>query len=75
VTQAGTPAPRNTTPARPQVEERRGWRWSRHHDEPKRDERAEKDERRYRCRDGKYEAVHGEARGRDICKHHGGMAH
>lgn len=69
VTQAGTPAPAN----KPRYEEEHhGWRWHRHHDEPKPEERHE---RRYRCRDGKYETVHGNANGKEVCRHHGGFAH
>lgn len=70
VTQAGTPAPAPTNT--PKYEEHRGWRWHRHHDESRKEER---NERRYRCRDGKYETVHGEARGKEVCRHHGGLAH
>jgi hypothetical protein len=76
VTQAGTPAP--TTRAKPQYEERRGWRWGRGHEqrkESRREERREEKHRRVRCRDGKYENAEGKAKGRDICKHHGGLAH
>lgn len=69
VAQAGSPSPSS----KPRYqEEQRGWRWHRHHDEPRAEERRE---RRYRCRDGRYETVHGEARGREVCRHHGGLAH
>ena len=66
VAQAGTPAPSKATP---RYEEHRGWRWSRHHDERKREEKH----RRVRCRDGRYESVEGN--GKNVCKHHGGIAH
>lgn len=66
-TRVAAPAPNGT----PRYEERRGWRWGRHHDEP---EHSERRERRYRCRDGKLETVHGKAKGREVCKHHGGIA-
>jgi len=70
VTQAGTPEP---APAeKPRYAEHRGWRWHRHHDEPRPEER---NERRYRCRDGKVETIHGKAKGREVCRHHGGLAH
>lgn len=77
VTQAGSPAPARTTapaPDKPRYEERRGWRWRRHHDESRREENEREKERRYRCRDGKMETVHGKAKGREVCKHHGGIA-
>ena len=65
VAQAGTPAP--AKPA-PRYEERRGWRWgSRHHDERRHEDR------RVRCRDGRWESAEG--RGKNVCKHHGGIAH
>lgn len=63
VQQAGTPAPK------PRYEEHRGWRWGRHHDADRRDEKH----RRVRCRDGKYDKVTG--KGKEVCKHHGGVAH
>jgi hypothetical protein len=73
VTQAGTPAPA----AKPHYEERRGWRWGRHHEEQrreeKREERRDEKHRRVRCRDGKYEKEVG--KGHEVCKHHGGLAH
>lgn len=75
VSQAGTPAPAPAT--KPHYEERRGWRWSRHHDEKRREEKREekRDEkfRRVRCRDGRDEKVVG--KGNDVCKHHGGIKH
>jgi hypothetical protein len=71
VAQAGTPTPARTAAPDPRYEERRGWRWRRHHDEQK---HTDKDERRYRCRDGRWETVHGKAKGKEICKHHGGIA-
>jgi hypothetical protein len=64
VAQAGTPAPAK---AKPHYEERRGWRWSKHHDERKREEK------RVRCRDGRYESAEGKSK--NVCKHHGGLAH
>jgi hypothetical protein len=76
VTQAGTPAP--APAAKPTYEEHRGWRWKRHHEEKReerREERREEKHRRVRCRDGRYETVEGKAKGHDVCKHHGGMAH
>jgi hypothetical protein len=77
VTQAGTPAP--APAAKPKYEEHHGgWRWKRHHEEKReerREERREEKHRRVRCRDGRYETVEGKAKGRDVCKHHGGMAH
>jgi len=63
VAQAGTPAP-----AKPRYEERRGWRWARRHEEHKREEKH-----RVRCRDGRYELAQG--KGKEVCKHHGGVAH
>src|SRR5947209_12895622 len=59
VAQAGTAA----SSSKPHYEERRGWRWGRHHEEERRDEKREerreerRDEkhRRVRCRDGKYD--------------------
>ena len=75
VTQAGTS--KSSTQPKPHYEERRGWRWGRHHEERKREERRE--ERReakhriVRCRDGRNEKVVGERH--DVCKHHGGIAH
>jgi hypothetical protein len=53
--------------------EHRGWRWSRHRDADKHEEKRV----RVRCRDGKYDEVkqHGKGRGKDVCKHHGGLAH
>jgi hypothetical protein len=72
VTQAGTPAPASAT--KPKYEEHRGWRWNRHREE-KREERRDERHRRVRCRDGRYEKVEGNANGRDVCKHHGGIAH
>jgi hypothetical protein len=42
------------------------------------EERREHDEHHVRCRDGKFERVkprHGNGRGPDVCKHHGGVAH
>jgi hypothetical protein len=72
VSQAGTPASIPAPSAnKPHYEERRGWRWRRHRDESS---HAEKKERWYRCRDGKEEKVHGKAKGKEICKHHGGIA-
>ena len=69
VSQAGTPAKRDETP---RYEERRGWRWGRHHDE-KREERREERHHRVRCRDGKYENVPpGKAKGHVVCRRHGG---
>jgi hypothetical protein len=70
VTQAGTPTTAPT--AKPKYEEHRGWRWHRHREE-KREERRDEKHRRVRCRDGRYEKIEG--KGRDICKHHGGIAH
>lgn len=67
VTQAGTPAPNREE--RPRYEERRGWRWGRHHDEGKHDQKH----RRVRCRDGSWDKVVG--KGRETCKHHGGVKH
>jgi|SRR5438105_9270186 len=67
VAQAGTPAPEKH--AKAQYEERRGWRWQRHRDEHR---RAEK-EARVRCRDGRYESAQG--KGKEVCKHHRGVAH
>jgi len=73
VTQAGSPsAAPMPQPNNSRYEEHRGWRWHRNHDEPKHEE---KHERRYRCRDGKWETVHGEAYGKKICRKHGGIAH
>ena len=72
VTQAGTPAP--APAAKPKYEERRGWRWNRRHDE-RREERREEKHRRIRCRDGRYDTIEGKAKGREVCKHHGGSAH
>lgn len=76
VTQAGSPSAAPVPqPSAPQ-EERRGWRWHRHHDEARHEERREeRRERRYRCRDGKWETVHGKAYGKEICRKHGGVAH
>jgi hypothetical protein len=65
VAQAGTPAPAKAKPH--YEEERRGWRWSRHHDERRHEEK------RLRCRDGRYESAEG--KGKNVCKHHGGIAH
>jgi len=65
VAQAGTPAPAK---AKPHYEERRGWRWAKHHDERRHDEHP-----RVRCRDGRYESAEG--KGKNVCKHHGGIAH
>jgi hypothetical protein len=64
VAQAGTPAS-----AKPRYEERRGWRWARRHEEHKREEKHP----RVRCRDGRWESAQG--KGKDVCKHHGGVAH
>ena len=76
VAQAGTPAPNRDE--KPRYEERRGWRWSRHHDEKREERREERREaekhHRVRCRDGKYENVPpGKAKGHEVCKHHGGV--
>jgi len=75
VAQAGTPAARRDE--KPRYEERRGWRWGRHHDEKReerREERREEKHHRVRCRDGKYENVPpGKAKGHEVCKHHGGV--
>jgi hypothetical protein len=76
VTQAGTPAPSSS--AKPPYEEHRGWRWGRHREEKRearREERRDEKHRRVRCRDGRYENVDGKAKGHDVCKHHGGLAH
>ena len=74
VSQAGTPATKRDE--KPRYEERRGWRWGRHHDEKReerREERREEKHHRVRCRDGKYENVPpGKAKGHEVCKHHGG---
>lgn len=74
VTQAGTPKPAES---KPRYEERRGWRWGRHHEENKREERREerREEKRHvvRCRDGRTEKAVG--KGHEVCKHHGGLAH
>ena len=74
VSQAGTPSVKRDE--KPQYEERRGWRWGRHHDEKReerREERREEKHHRVRCRDGKYENVPpGKAKGHEVCKHHGG---
>jgi hypothetical protein len=64
VAQAGTPAP-----TKPRYEERRGWRWARRHEEHRREEKHA----RVRCRDGRYESAQG--KGKDVCRHHGGVAH
>jgi hypothetical protein len=65
VAQAGTPAPG----AKPHYEEHRGWRWSRHRDEARHEEKH----RRVRCRDGREDTIEG--KGKQVCKHHGGVAH
>ena len=64
VAQAGTPAPDK---AKPRYEERRGWRWGRHHEERRHEEK------RVRCRDCRFESVEG--KGKNVCRHHGGIAH
>jgi len=64
VAQAGTP-----DPAKPRYEERRGWRWARRHEEHRREEKHP----RLRCRDGRWESAQG--KGKEVCKHHGGVAH
>jgi len=76
VAQAGTPTAKRDE--KPQYEERRGWRWRRHHDEKREERREERREeekhQRVRCRDGKYEKVPpGKAKGHEVCKHHGGV--
>ena len=71
VAQAGTPAPQREE--KPRYEERRGWRWGRHHDEKREERREAEKHHRVRCRDGKYENVPpGKAKGHEVCKHHGG---
>ena len=65
VAQAGTPA---SAHSKPNYEERRGWRWKRHHDEGKHPKHP-----RVRCRDGRWESAEG--KGKQVCKHHGGLAH
>jgi len=64
VAQAGTPAPG----AKPNYEERRGWRWHHRHEEEKHAKHH-----RVRCRDGRSESADG--KGKEVCKHHGGLAH
>src|SRR5690348_10561371 len=56
VAQAGTPAPAK---AKPHYEERRGWRWAKHHDERRHDERRRDEHPRVRCHDGRYESAEG----------------
>jgi len=63
VAQAGTPR------ARSHYEERRGWRWQHRHD----DEKHSAKHPRVRCRDGQWEPAKG--KGKEVCKHHGGLAH
>ena len=63
VAQAGKPEDANKRP----YEERRGWRWGRRHE----DERAK--HHRVRCKDGRWE--NGKGKGKEVCKHHGGLAH
>jgi len=67
VTQAGKPAP--TAQAKPRYEERRGWRWQRHHDDHRADEKH-----RVRCHDGRWMSAEGKSK-KDVCRHHGGLAH
>ena len=69
VAQAGVP--KADRQERPRYEERRGWRWGRHHDDDKKGH--DEKHRRVRCRDGKWDKVVG--KGREVCKHHGGIAH
>jgi hypothetical protein len=64
VAQAGSPAASN----KPRYEERRGWRWHR-----REEEKREAARHRVRCRDGRWENAHG--KGKEVCKHHGGLAH
>ena len=65
VAQAGTPADKK------RYEERRGWRWQ--HRDAKHEERRDEKHARVRCRDGRFEKSKGNSK--NVCKHHGGLAH
>ncbi|HEY7232974.1 MAG TPA: hypothetical protein VH539_02440 [Gemmatimonadaceae bacterium] len=66
IKQAGTPAP--AAQPKPRYEERRGWRWQRHHDEAR-----PVDKHRVKCHDGRWMSAEGKSK-KDVCRHHGGLA-